>query len=454
MKRGIWFAVAAGVVIAIGLTLLALPRGPEWTTSSPEALAEFEAGAEAQSKVYFKDAQKHFERAYELDPEFVIAKWRYAGLLHDENPELAEKFFDELMAVDISGLNPRERFFIERWRANRDGRPEDAVRLLDEYLERYPDDPQVLSQKAGVAWFGGDLEEAERLYQHLLEISPNRVAAYNSLGYISMMQGRFTESEEYFKSYRFIAPDQANPHDSLGELFITVGRYDEAEESLERAIEIKPDFWASYEHLALMRMVTGEFDGAREIIERARAAGMPDDALFQLDCLANYHEMKRSMAWRRILDERDSECVKGFRVGFAAVATHLAASRVGDWETAYAIEDEAAGMLLTFERNGDDRTTLLFRSVISHMQGVRLAIQGELGVAEKRFGAADDGLTYMEAGTGRSKLTNRLLLVETLLAGGKDVDAHELLAEVRSVNPAVAEDFEDSGFRVLGLDRG
>jgi len=375
-------------------------------------------------------------------------------LVHDEDAELAETLFEELMVVDTSSLNPRERFFIERWRANRDERPADAARLLDEYLERYPNDQYVLNQKAGIAWFGGDLEEAERLYQHLLEISPNWVTAYNSLGYITMMLGRFTESEEYFKSYRFIAPDQANPHDSLGELFITLGRYDEAEESLERAIEIKPDFWASYGHLALLKASTGDFDGTREIIERARAAEMPDEALFHMSCLAKYQEMKRSMAWRRILDDRDSECVKGFTVGFAAVATHLAASRLGDWETVHAIEDDAAGRLLVVEQNGDGRTALLLRGAISHMQGVRLAIQGDLGVAEERFGAADKGLTFMDAGTGLSKLNNRLVLVETLFAGGKGAEAHKLLAEVRGVNPAVAEDFEDSGFRVLGLDRG
>ena len=43
MKRWMWSSLAALLVIATGVTLVALPKGQEWTTSSPEALAEFEA---------------------------------------------------------------------------------------------------------------------------------------------------------------------------------------------------------------------------------------------------------------------------------------------------------------------------------------------------------------------------------------------------------------------------
>ena len=47
-----------------------------------------------------------------------------------------------------------------------------------------------------------------------------------------------------------------------------------------------------------------------------------------------------------------------------------------------------------------------------------------------------------------------LLLAETLLADGKDAEAHQLIARVRGINPAMVEEFEESGFRLLGLGRG
>ncbi len=49
---------------------------------------------------------------------------------------------------------------------------------------------------------------------------------------------------------------------------------------------------------------------------------------------------------------------------------------------------------------------------------------------------------------------NSLLLAETLLADGKDAEAHQLIARVRGINPAMVEEFEESGFRLLGLGRG
>jgi hypothetical protein len=63
------------------------------------------------------------------------------------------------------------------------------------------------------------------------------------------------------------------------------------------------------------------------------------------------------------------------------------------------------------------------------------------------------GLTYMAAGTAWYKLYNRMFLAEILLAEGEDAEAHQLLSQVRSVNPMIVAEFEDSGFNYLGLKR-
>ena len=89
-----------------------------------------------------------------------------------------------------------------------------------------------------------------------------------------------------------------------------------------------------------------------------------------------------------------------------------------------------------------------------HMQGVRLALQGEFEEAEGKLRDADSQLTYRESGAGLFKLRNRLLLVETLFAQGHDAEAHKLLAQVRAVNSAVVGEFEENGLKVLGLERG
>ena len=67
--------------------------------------------------------------------------------------------------------------------------------------------------------------------------------------------------------------------------------------------------------------------------------------------------------------------------------------------------------------------------------------------------AADEGLTYVEAGIAMYKLFNRMTLAEVLLADRQDAEAHGLLSKVRTVNPVMVAEFEDSGLRNLGLDR-
>jgi hypothetical protein len=52
---------------------------------------------------------------------------------------------------------------------------------------------------------------------------------------------------------------------------------------------------------------------------------------------------------------------------------------------------------------------------------------------------------------GVYKLFNQLLEAETLLAAGDDAKAQQVIAHVRSINPQTVRDFEDAGFRYLGL---
>lgn len=454
MKRWMWLALAAVVVIGTAVTLVAVPDAQEWTTSSPEALAEFEKAMDARMKLYYDEMNQHIAKAYELDPDFAMAKLWSVDRVYGKDKEMAEARWDEVLAMDTSGLTGREQFFVERSRAMREERREDIPALVDEYLAKYPNDPFLINEKAVQYWSRGEYEKAEPLYRHLADVAPNWVIAYNQLGYLNMSEGRFAEAEEYFKSYRFIAPDQANPYDSLGELFVALGRYDEAEESFEKAIEVKPDFWAAYEHIALMKNFNGDFDGAREIKERAVSAEGPEWLVRDLGCLEQFMVLHAAGAWGDVLELADSECVKGPEPNFETVTLHLAASELGEWETAKNIEVEAEGLLAKIEQEGSPKNLELLRAAIDHMQGVRLALSGDYGDAKEKLTAADSRLTYIEASSAIFKLYNQTILAELLLANGKDAEAHALLSKVRGVNPVWVAEFEEAGFKALGLERG
>jgi Flp pilus assembly protein TadD len=450
-----WMTLAAVVVVGAGVTLVALPGGQEWTTTSPEAAAEYEAGWDAALKLYDDEAAKHWRRAAELDPDFVIAKLFSVDSVMHEDKEKGEALFEEVMGVDTSKLTPRERYFIERARAYHEKRRDDVPKLIDEYLAKYPNDTYVLNEKGNREFSDGRFEEAKDTYEKLVNIDPMWVVAYNQLGYIYMSWGRFAEAEERFTSYRFVVPEQANPHDSLGELFVATGRYDEAEESFEKAIEIRPEFWPAYEHIALMKSFNGDLEGARGIVDRARTAGAPESWAANLDCFQQYMALNIKESWDEIYELAEtSNCATKKEVNWAKVTTHLAACKLGKWETAVAIEIAADELLEEVEGKASPRDAEMLRAAIAHMRGVRLALQGDYGQAEEQFRGADDSVTYVEASAALFKLYNKTILAELLFAANRDVDAHALLSRVRGVNPTWVAAFEDSGLKILGLDRG
>jgi len=458
MNKKIWLGIAVVVLALLALSIIALPRSVEWTTDSPEALAEFNAAVDAQMKLYHNEVQAHLEKAVELDPDFVIAKLYLADQVKNQNDdgERAMRLWNDVMSADKSKLTERERVLIDRARAIQEKRFDDAERMLDAYLEKHPNDPFLLHRKALTLWIAGDFDEAERLNRRIIEIAPNWVIAYNQLGYIAMSQGRFVEAEEYFTSYRFVAPDQANPHDSLGELYLILGRYEEAEASLLKSIEIKPDFWAAYDHLSMVRMARADFAGAEQVVAMTESVGdAPDYWTTGMSCIIRFAELAHGQRYREIVaaQEENPECLEGHSEGYAYVTAHRAACLLGEWDDANAIEEHLEKLAQKADSEGtkDDLSSL--SGALAHVRGVRLAVEGDLDAAIDSFKQADDSLTYIQAANGLFKLYNRLFLVETLFASGQDAKAHKLLSQVRSVNPRMVDEFEEHGLRMLGLER-
>src|SRR5687767_14696790 len=279
LKFGIFSAVGALMIIGAAMAFMIMRQEPEWSSSSEEAVHEFNAGLQAERKFYLNEARQHFEAALELDPEFQMAKLKLA-----ERDTTPDKFKTLLESLDQKKLNNRERFLARYALLMIDQKRDEAGRILEKYVRDHPNDPVGVNRLCARSWDSRDWEDAERCYKHLLELDPNWVSAQNHLGYIAMAQGRFGEAEEQFRTYRYIAPDQANPHDSLGELWTAIGRYDEAEKELNEALKVRSDFCASFGHLVTLAMIQNDFAKAEEILARAQTASCSDQELKGLRC--------------------------------------------------------------------------------------------------------------------------------------------------------------------------
>jgi tetratricopeptide (TPR) repeat protein len=419
------------VVIAAVVTLTA--RRSEWTTSSPEALAEFRQGLDANDKLYYPEARAHFTKAMELDPTFLMAKYFLIRVLDSPSTDPASaKLRQALEQGDLSKLTDRERFLVQYAVAAHAKDTAGAEKILRAYAAKKPDDPYVLDRQATIAMARQDWPEARRLFTRLVEVAPNRVVAYNQLGYIEMGEGRFADAQKMFETYRYIAPDQANPHDSLGELFILLGRYDEAREELEEALRIKPEFCKSYQNLVQLALMDGRVDVAEQALARADSASPCGDMVGK--------EMRCSIAiwpplfagdWEGVWKGQQASC-SGQDLGGDPRPIWVAL-RTGRRAEADAIEKSAHDRLGKMSPTEPGRRYM--EAFVAHIEGARLLVDGEPAKAAERFRFADQSLSYSDLPMGLRKIINRFVLARALQASGAKDEAASVLTEARAVNP-------------------
>ncbi|HQR44848.1 MAG TPA: tetratricopeptide repeat protein [Thermoanaerobaculia bacterium] len=275
-----------GLVLTAGAALGAysvLTRR-EVTTSSAEALRFYRLGRENQLKLYNKEALTAYAEALKLDPHFVMATVRLAAMTRDRDPERARALFDGIRPY-VGSVSERERIQIRYFEAGLERKtPKEQEQVLDEWIRRFPDDPEPYFLQAEHYVKTDRMPQAIGDLEKVISLNPNFAYAYNTLGYYFLGQGDYAKAEEYLRRYRFLAPDQANPNDSLGELYLSIGRYEEAEEFLKKALEVKPDFYPSVAHLGTLEVARGNFlaaaDRFREAAERADAPGDRSEQYF------------------------------------------------------------------------------------------------------------------------------------------------------------------------------
>ncbi|OYV93658.1 MAG: hypothetical protein B7Z68_08440 [Acidobacteria bacterium 21-70-11] len=426
--------VLAGLVavVAVAIVVVVTGKRPEWTTSSPAALAEFTQGLEALDKVYRAEARAHFAKAIELDPTFVAAKYFLLRSIEapSSDPQAA-KLLAELAAADLTKLTDRERFLIRYTLAAHAKDAAKAEQILQVYAAEKPDDPYALDALATAATARQDWPQARRLLTRLIEVAPNRVSAYNQLGYLAMGQGQFAEAEKMFETYRYIAPDQANPYDSLGELDILTGRYADAKKELDEALRIKPDFCASSGHLVSLALIERKPDDAQRALAQAESTDGCSAFMVQtMKCSIVLWTPFLAGDWDGVWQAGHGACAD--EDAGTSVFMVWAALRTGRASEADALIAKARERLAKLPPAAPDRRYM--EAEVAHLEGARLLVGGEPAKAAERFRFADQAMSYRELGSGLFKLMNRFVLAQALRAAGVRDEAAAVLAEARAVN--------------------
>lgn len=267
------------------------------------ALVCLEAGAWREAIVYLEElierdshvdaAHYNLARAYEelQEPKSAIIEYAMVGPGNDYLP--AQARLTELLLDDQRGEEASERlskarqsqpdyaiqlYLIESEALANRQQHDAAWKIIEQALEQFPDDLNLLYTRAMLAEKRNDLGQLERDLRFIIEREPDNSMALNALGYtLADRTTRYAEAKELIEQALQINPDDPATMDSLGWVNYRLGNLAEAERLLRKALELFPDAEVAA-HLGEVLWAQGKERAARKVWARALEQ-QPDSAI-------------------------------------------------------------------------------------------------------------------------------------------------------------------------------
>ncbi|MFJ3431428.1 MULTISPECIES: tetratricopeptide repeat protein [Pseudomonas] len=173
--------------------------------------------------------------------EYLPAQLRQADILisHGRGAEASKKL---ALARDAQPDYAIQLYLIEAETLAANNQTDRAWNTLQQALEQYPDDLNLLYSRAMLAEKRNDLEQMERDLRAIIQREPDNAMALNALGYtLSDRTTRYAEAKALIQQAYDLSPDDPAVLDSLGWVNFRLGNLDEAERLLRQALERFPD---------------------------------------------------------------------------------------------------------------------------------------------------------------------------------------------------------------------
>ena len=153
---------------------------------------------------------------------------------------------------------------------------------LDGAMKDFPDNPDLLYDRAMAAEKIGRMDVLEDDLRKLIKLNPDHAHAYNALGYtLAERTNRYTEAQDLIKKALEISPDDPFIIDSLGWVQFKLGNFADSIATLQRAFDIRPDPEIAA-HLGEVMWVNGKRGEATQVWQTAIKAHPENEALAEV----------------------------------------------------------------------------------------------------------------------------------------------------------------------------
>ena len=159
------------------------------------------------------------------------------------------------------------------------GKNQDAFKLMQDGVKRFPDNMDFLYDYALMAEKLGKVDVMEKSLRQVMAKVPDNQHAYNALGYsLAERNVRLQEAHELIQKALGMAPNDPFIMDSMGWVQYRMGNLTEAEAHLRKAYSLRNDPEIAV-HLGEVLWKKGQQEDARKLWREAKAKDPRNDAL-------------------------------------------------------------------------------------------------------------------------------------------------------------------------------
>lgn len=165
--------------------------------------------------------------------------------------------------------NHAEALHLKGILSGQQGRPDEALALLDRAVSQAPHDPRILANRATLRLERNDVAGSIEDYTEALSQSPKDADLhFNTAGALAAA-GRLDDAMTHLEQASEIEPTHARALANLGNLYRQLGRTKDSRETLERAIQVSPGDPQVQHSLGVTLADSRDYEGAAARFRRA-----------------------------------------------------------------------------------------------------------------------------------------------------------------------------------------
>ncbi|MCD7780264.1 MAG: tetratricopeptide repeat protein, partial [Candidatus Gastranaerophilales bacterium] len=186
----------------------------------------------------FKQAMSNYIKALNMD-KTNSQVYSAIGMLYQDKENFEESAIYYEKALKLENSIP-DNYTNLAFVLMKLGKNLQAVKLFDNVLEMYPDNPLYILYCANANSAAGEYDRANRLFEQVINNIHNYYQAYICYGISLYEQNNIEKAIDMYNEAIMINPEITNGYILLGNLYSSLNQYENALELYNKVIEIEP----------------------------------------------------------------------------------------------------------------------------------------------------------------------------------------------------------------------